>query len=119
MSTLALAAVIIVAIEHFAFLVIEMFFWTRPLGRRIFKQTLEKSRQTKVLAANQGLYNGILATGLLWSLLHPDHEFGAQLTLFFLLAVIVAGLYGAYSAHKNILFVQALPAAITLVLLYI
>jgi len=118
MSVLAFILVILIALEHFAFMVIEMFFWTKPLGRRIFKQTLEKSKQTKVLAANQGLYNGILATGLLWSLLHPNHEFGEQLTVFFLLAIIVAGLYGAYSANKNILFVQAMPAAMALLLLY-
>ena len=118
MSVLAFILVILIALEHFAFMVIEMFFWTKPLGRRIFKQTLEKSKQTKVLAANQGLYNGILATGLLWSLLHPNHEFGEQLTVFFLLAIIVAGLYGAYSVNKNILFVQAMPATMALLLLY-
>ena len=119
MNTLAFILIIFIALEHFTFMVIEMFFWTKPLGRRVFKQSIEKSKQTKVLAANQGLYNGILATGLLWSLWHPNHEFGEQLTIFFLLAVIVAGLYGAYSANKSILFVQAMPAAIALVLLYL
>ena len=119
MSTLSFILVIVIAIEHFAFMIIEMFLWTKPLGRRIFKQSLEKSQQTQVLAANQGFYNGILAVGLLWGTFHPNAEFGSQITLFFLLAVTAAGLYGAYSVNKNILFVQALPATLALLLLYL
>ena len=104
---------------HLYFLTLEMFLWTKPKGLQIFKQTLEQAKASAVLAANQGLYNGFLAAGLMWSLWHPSAEFSLQLKIFFLSCVLVAGLYGAYSVGKNILFFQALPAIIALVLIFL
>jgi putative membrane protein len=109
--------VAIVAALHLYFLVLEMFLWTRPLGLKTFRLTPEQAAQSAVLAANQGLYNGFLAAGLIWGLLHPVAATGTQIELFFLCCVTVAGLYGAYSVNKRILLVQAAPALITLVLL--
>lgn len=99
-------------------MVLEMVLWTKPLGRRIFGMSPEQAKATAVLAANQGLYNGFLATGLVWSLLHPDPHFSEQLAAFFLLCVIAAGVYGAISVSNRIFFVQALPALLTLITLY-
>ena len=96
-------------------LVLEMFLWDKPAGRRAFGQTREFATATKVLAANQGLYNGFLAAGLFWGLSLGAAGFGVK--VFFLCCVLVAGLYGAATASRKILFVQALPAAIGLVLL--
>lgn len=107
----------IVAALHIYFLVLEMFLWTKPAGLKAFGNTQQKAEDTAVLAANQGLYNGFLAAGLIWSLLHPVDAIGKQIGIFFLLCVIVAGLYGGYSANKRIIVVQALPAAIALALL--
>jgi putative membrane protein len=105
----------LVAALHFYFMVLEMFLWTKPAGRKAFGLSLEQAQSTKVLAANQGLYNGFLATGLLWGIfLGPA---GNHIKLFFLACVLVAGVYGAATASKKILFIQALPAAIGLVLL--
>lgn len=104
--------VFLVALLHFYFLVLEMFLWTKPVGLKVFRQNLEKAQNSAVLAANQGLYNGFLAVGLIWSLVHPSPEFATQLKLFFLACVVVAGLYGAYSVSKKIFYVQALPAAL-------
>jgi putative membrane protein len=96
------------------FLVLEMFLWDKPAGLRTFGQTLEAARATRVLAANQGLYNGFLAAGLFWGVvLGAD---GTSVKVFFLTCVLVAGLYGAATASRKILFVQALPAAIGLAL---
>ena len=106
--------VALVAALHVYFLVLEMFLWTRPYGLKTFGNTLQKAQDSAVLAANQGLYNGFLAAGLIWSLLHPVPAFAMQLKIFFLLCVIAAGLYGAYSVSRKILFVQVLPAAIAL-----
>ena len=105
-----------VAIEHFGFLVLEMFFWTHPFGMKTFLTTPETAKSSVILAANQGLYNGFLAAGLLWSLSRKDRGVPSQ--LFFLGCVIVAGIYGAASLKISILFVQALPAAIAFVLLW-
>src|SRR5690606_31242151 len=102
--------VAIVALLHFYFLVLEMFLWTTPKGRKVFGQTKEKAEATKVLAANQGLYNGFLVAGLIWGLVAVNAEFAFQIKLFFLSCVVVAGAYGAYSVDKKIFFVQALPA---------
>ena len=104
----------LVAALHLYFLVLEMFFWDKPLGLRVFGHSREKAASTRVLAANQGLYNGFLAVGLIWGLLLG--EGGVRILIFFLLCIIVAGLYGAYSANRKILFFQALPAAIALLL---
>lgn len=104
--------VALVALLHVYFLVLEMFMWDKPLGLKTFRMTPEKAAITKVLAANQGLYNGFLAAGLLWGLSLGDA--GTSIKLFFLGCVIVAGLYGAMTVGRKILFIQALPAAIGL-----
>ncbi len=115
MSQLANIVVAIVALVHVYFLVLEMFFWTKPLGLKTFKRTQAQADDSKVLAANQGLYNGFLAAGLLWGLSLGDA--GLSIKVFFLLCVVVAGVYGAATVGKKILYVQALPAAIGLALL--
>lgn len=104
----------LVAIEHFYFLYLEMFLWTDPKGMKVFGTTPEEAETSKVLAANQGLYNGFLATGLLWGLIHPTSETGAQIQVFFLLCVLVAGIYGGMTAKRAILVVQGLPALLAL-----
>lgn len=106
-----------IALLHFYFLILEMFFWTTPRGLKVFGQSLEKAQASAVLAANQGLYNGFLASGLIWGLLHPSSEFAYQIKIFFLSCVLIAGVYGAITVGKKILFVQALPAAIALFLI--
>jgi putative membrane protein len=112
MGVLADLAAALVALLHLAFLVLEMFLWTQPLGLRIFRNTPEKAEMTKVLAANQGLYNGFLAAGLAWGLIAGSQPF----KVFFLACVIVAGAYGAWSVSKRILWVQAAPGAVALAL---
>lgn len=94
-----------------------MFFWTKPLGLKTFAMNAEKAAATSVLAANQGLYNGFLAAGLTWSLLHPDLVFSRQLAIFFLGCVVFAAAYGAYSVNRRILYVQGGPAIIALILI--
>jgi putative membrane protein len=98
----------IVAALHIGFLVLEMFYWDHPLGRRIFHTTPEFSRASALLAANQGLYNGFLAAGLIWGLASGQ----VNVILFFLVCVWVAGLYGGFTVRRNILYIQALPAAV-------
>jgi putative membrane protein len=105
----------VVALLHVYFLVLEMFLWDKPAGLRAFGQTPEAAKASKVLAANQGLYNGFLAAGLAWGLVLGDSGIGVK--VFFLVCVLIAGLYGAATATRKILFVQALPAALGLVLL--
>ena len=119
MTYVANALVALVAALHFYFLVLEMFLWTRPAGLKAFGLTSEKAADSAVLAANQGLYNGFLAAGLVWGLIHGNPSFAFQIKAFFLLCVIIAGVYGAASVSRKILFVQALPAAIALILLYL
>lgn len=117
---MAIAAYIIVALVallHLYFLVLEMFLWDKPAGRKAFGLTREQAQSTKVLAANQGLYNGFLAVGLIWGL--SMGSAGTHITVFFLACVLVAGLFGAATASRKILFVQALPAAIGLVLTWL
>ena len=111
--------VALVAVLHVYFLVLEMFLWTKPLGLMTFRNTQEKANDSAVLAANQGLYNGFLAAGLFWGLLHSAPAFAFQIKAFFLLCVIIAGIYGAISVSKRILFVQAAPAALALILLWL
>ena len=108
----------LVALIHAYILVLEMFLWNTPYGRRVFGSTPEFSRASRVLASNQGLYNGFLATGLIWALLDP-HSHSFELKIFFLTCVIVAGVYGGLTATRKILFVQALPAAVALVAVHI
>lgn len=119
MTLVANGLVALVALLHVYFLILEMFLWTRPTGLRTFGNTPAKAQDSAVLAANQGLYNGFLAAGLIWGLLHPDPAFGFQIKAFFLLCVIVAGLYGGYSVSRRIVMVQALPALVALVLLWL
>jgi putative membrane protein len=117
MEVLAGVAVAAVAILHIAFLVLEMFLWTKPLGRRALRLDTERARITATLAANQGLYNGFLAAGLIWSFIATDQEW--PLRLFFLSCVIIAGLFGAVTVGRAILWVQALPGATALILAYL
>ncbi len=112
MSTIANLVVALVAVIHVYILFLEMFLWDKPQGLRAFGQSQAAATASKALAANQGLYNGFLAAGLFWGLFSNNKEF----KIFFLLCVLVAGLYGAATASKRILFVQALPAAIGLAL---
>lgn len=110
MSVIATVLILLVALLHLYFLVLEMFLWTRPLGLKVFRQSVEKAEQSKVLAANQGLYNGFLAAGLLYGVATGSREF----ELFFLACVVIAGLYGAATVNKRIFFVQALPALLAI-----
>jgi putative membrane protein len=110
--------VAVVAALHVYFLILEMFLWTRPLGLKTFRNSIEKATESAVLAANQGLYNGFLAAGLVWGLFHPNPGFAFQIKVFFLLCVIVAGVYGAVTVSRRILYVQAAPAALALILLW-
>ena len=111
--------VALVAALHLYFLVLEMFLWTKPVGLKTFRNSPEKAADSAVLAANQGLYNGFLAAGLVWGLLQSGPAFGFQIKTFFLLCVITAGIYGAATVSRRILYVQAAPAAIALVLLWL
>ena len=114
-TLIANGAVGLVALLHLYFLVLEMFFWNKRLGRRIFQLTPEFAQASAALAANQGLYNGFLAAGLFWGLaLGPA---GLGIKVFFLGCVIVAGVFGAVTASLKILWVQALPGAVALALL--
>jgi putative membrane protein len=119
MIFIANALVAVVAALHVFFLVLEMFLWDKPLGLKVFRNTIEKAGDSKVLAANQGLYNGFLAAGLAWGLFHPNPAFAFQIKMFFLLSVIVAGAYGAATVSRRILYVQAAPAALALILLWL
>ena len=115
MGLAANVVIAVVALLHVYFLVLEMFLWDKPAGLRAFGHTAEAAAASKTLAANQGLYNGFLAAGLLWGL--SLGAGGTHIKIFFLLCVLVAGLYGAWTASRKILFVQALPALLALILL--
>ncbi len=104
-----------VAFLHLGFLTLEMFLWNHPIGRKTFKMTKEVSESSATLAANQGLYNGFLAAGLVWGLI--SGQFSVK--LFFLVCVLVAGVFGGFTAKRSILYIQALPALLGLVLLYL
>lgn len=114
MKIAATAMVTLVGIFHVIFMVLESFFWTHPIGMKIFKMKPEMAEATKVLAQNQGLYNGFLAAGLFWAAWSGDFK----LRVFFLSCVIIAGIVGSLTASKNIIFVQALPAVIALALVW-
>ena len=114
MAIVSLILVGLVALEHIYILVLEMFLWTTPRARRTFGTTPEFAQESRVLAANQGLYNGFLAAGLIWGLLHPDPRLGAQIQIFFLLCVLVAAIYGGLTAKRSILLVQGGPALLAL-----
>ena len=119
MNAIANTLVALVAALHVYFLVLEMFLWTKPLGLKTFRNSPEKAADSAVLAANQGLYNGFLAAGLIWGLVQAIPGFALQIKVFFLLCVIVAGVYGAATVSRRILLVQAAPAAAALVLLWL
>ncbi|OTG74654.1 hypothetical protein B9T26_06805 [Acinetobacter sp. ANC 4169] len=106
----------LIALLHLYFLILEMFLWDKPLGMKAFGNTLEKAKLTKLLAQNQGLYNGFLAAGLIWSLLAPE-TYAAALANFFLGCVLVAGIYGGITVGKKIIYIQALPALLALIAL--
>lgn len=114
MHFLILPLVALVAVEHLYFLYLEMFAWTQSRTRRAFGTSAEFAEASKSLAANQGLYNGFLAAGLIWSLLQPDPLLARQLQLFFLACVLLAALYGGVSVKRAILLIQGLPAALAL-----
>ena len=107
-------AVTVVALLHLYFLVLEMFLWTKPFGRRLFGLTPEFAQASATLAANQGLYNGFLAAGLFWGLVLGAAGFGIK--VFFLGCVIVAGVYGAFTVSRRIFWVQAFPGVLALAL---
>ncbi len=99
----------LVAVLHLYFLILEMFFWTKPLGLKVFRQTQEQANASAVLAANQGLYNGFLSAGLFWSLLCGDLQFSKQIAIFFLCCVLVAAAYGGFTVGKKILLRACRP----------
>jgi putative membrane protein len=111
---IAAILVALVAAEHLYILALEMFMWTSARGMKTFGTTKEQAESSKALAANQGLYNGFLAAGLVWGLLYPDAEVSRHIETFFLACVFVAGLYGGFTAKKSIWVVQALPALIAM-----
>lgn len=115
MNLIANILVVLVAILHLGFLALEMFFWDHPVGRKTFKMTSEYSKASASLAANQGLYNGFLAAGLIWGLLTSN----TPVQLFFLICVVSAGIYGGITAKRSILYIQALPGLLALVAVYL
>ncbi|MDF2936637.1 MAG: rane protein [Paenibacillaceae bacterium] len=119
MNTVSVILIALVAVEHLYILVLEMFLWTGPKARRTFGTTEDFARETKALAANQGLYNGFLAAGLIWGLLHPDSGFAFQLQLFFLICVACAAIYGSVTSSKSILLKQGAPAGLALAALLV
>ena len=104
----------IIAVLHFGFLYLEMFLWDKPAGRRVFRMTEAFAKESKTLAANQGLYNGFLAAGLIWGLFAGD-----EVKTFFLICVMIAGIFGAFTVSRRVLFIQALPALFALVLMVV
>jgi putative membrane protein len=114
-TTVANILIGIVALLHLGFLALEMFFWDHPVGRRRFGMTPEYSKASATLAANQGLYNGFLAAGLVWGLLSAE----LAVKTFFLVCILIAGLYGGLTAKRSILYLQALPALLALLVLYL
>jgi putative membrane protein len=115
MTAITNIVIAIVAILHLGFLVLEMFLWNHPIGRKMFKMTEEVSESSATLAANQGLYNGFLAAGLIWGIV--SGEFAVK--LFFLSCVLIAGIFGGLTAKRSILYIQALPALLGLILLFL
>jgi putative membrane protein len=119
MIVIANVLVALVAMLHVYFLILEMFLWTKPLGLKTFGNSPERADIMAVMAANQGLYNGFLAAGLFWGLFQQQPAVAFQIKVFFLFCVIIAGAYGAYSVSRRILFVQALPAVLALIFVWL
>ena len=115
MKTISNILITIISLQHITFLVLEMFYWDKPLGRRVFGHSKESAKVSKTLAANQGLYNGFLAAGLIWGL--SLGVAGASIKIFFLVCVLIAGLFGGLTASRKILVIQALPALLGLILI--
>jgi putative membrane protein len=115
MLILANILIVVVALLHLGFLALEMFLWDHPFGRKRFGMTPEYSKASASLAANQGLYNGFLAAGLIWGLLTGN----ASVKIFFLICVVVAGIYGGFTAKRSILYLQALPGLLALIVVYL
>jgi putative membrane protein len=115
MTTIANILIGIVALLHVGFLALEMFFWDHPVGRKRFGMTPEYSKASATLAANQGLYNGFLAAGLAWGLFSGDFS----VKIFFLVCVLIAGIYGGFTAKRSILYIQALPGLLALLAVYL
>ncbi|HNQ94840.1 MAG TPA: DUF1304 domain-containing protein [Anaerolineales bacterium] len=115
MNIVATILVLLVAVLHLGFLALEMFFWDHPFGRKRFKMTPEYSKASASLAANQGLYNGFLAAGLVWGLLDSN----SSIQVFFLGCVVIAGIYGGLTTSKTILYLQALPGLLALITVYL
>ncbi len=111
MDLVANTLVVLVAVLHLGFLALEMFFWDHPFGRKRFGMTPEYSKASATLAANQGLYNGFLAAGLVWGLIASD----VSIQIFFLVCVVIAGVYGGFTAKRSILYMQALPGLLALI----
>ena len=114
MNIITTVLIILVALLHVYIMILEMVLWAGPRGQKAFGLTADFARSTKALAANQGLYNGFLAAGLFWSVLHPDAQIAWQLALFFLACVAVAGMFGAATASRKIFFIQTVPAVIAM-----
>ena len=114
MTIAANLVIAVIAVLHLGFLVLEMFLWNHPFGRKTFQMTKEVAESSATLAANQGLYNGFLAAGLIWGLIAG--EFSVK--LFFLVCVLIAGIFGGFTAKRSILYLQALPALLGLILLF-
>jgi putative membrane protein len=115
MIILANLLVVLVALLHIGFLALEMFFWDHPFGRKRFRMTPEYSKASASLAANQGLYNGFLAAGLVWGLITGD----SSIKIFFLICVVIAGIFGGLTARRTILYIQALPGLLALAAVYL
>ena len=115
MMILANILVALVVVLHVGFLVLEMFLWDHPVGRRTFKMTPQYAQESAKLAANQGLYNGFLAAGLIWGLISGE----ISIKIFFLLCVIVAGIFGGLTAKRSIIYMQALPGLLALIAVYL
>jgi putative membrane protein len=118
MHAVAIVLVVLVALEHAWFLILEMFLWQKPIGLRTFNNTPQKAADTAVLAANQGLYNGFLAAGLIFALAYPEPAAARAVALFFLACIVVAGLYGGWSVSRRIVIVQAVPAAVAFLVVW-
>jgi putative membrane protein len=109
MNLISTILIVVVALLHFFFLYLEMFLWDKPFGRKTFRTTEEQAKSSKTLAMNQGLYNGFLAAGLIWSLFTDD-----SVKIFFLVCVSIAGIFGALTVSKRIFYIQSLPAILGL-----
>lgn len=116
MTFIQILVISFIAFEHFYFMILEMFYWEKPKGLKAFGLTFEEAKSTKTLAKNQGLYNGFLAVGLIWSIFMKENSF--QITLFFLICIAIAGVFGAYTTKKiKLFYIQAIPAIIGIIIL--